>query len=83
MKKFYFGTLFLLIFSAFACTRSSVLLEVEESGISQVTATNRSMVSVTGSDIFTARSSNVEAETWNGKTDETADCAPPPQRIAL
>lgn len=62
---------FMLIASA--CQKDNAFLPTDV----QNTAHSRDMVSVSGSPYFSARHTDVRAETWNQKTDETCDCFPP------
>ena len=73
MKNLAMGLCLAFILIAPACQKDSALLPTDV----QTTVHSRDMVSVSGSPYFSARHTDVEAETWNGKTDETIDCAPP------
>lgn len=73
MKNLAFGLCFAVVLIASACQKdNSILLTNAQTAIH-----SRDMVSISGSPYFSARHTDVEAETWNGKTDETCDCAPP------
>jgi hypothetical protein len=73
MKNLAFGLCFAVMLIASACQKDNVLLPTDV----QTSIHSRDMVSISGSPYFSARHTDVEAETWNGRIDEGCDCAPP------
>lgn len=80
MKQFLFLGITAICLPFISCTKSSIL---ETASNKSSPVVERSMVTITGSDYFSARAGDADAETWNRQSGQGADCAPPAKDCAV